>query len=459
MSIRSVSSKRKGIKDYGTSLLFNGSSTIVTITNNTTVQLKDNLTLSAWIKRTDAAHRAMASKWVSDNEAEFHWRVDSTNPAGRLLFFQGFSGGGKGYYSDADGNTVVVPLNQMCLVSTTKDSEYVKHYINGSLVSTEAVVANEVSTTAADLVIGQRNGGFAQFKGFIDEFRLYNRTLTAEEILSIYHAGEPDDTGLKVFLKFDEGSGTTALDSSGSGNNGVITDGTYSDLVPTKTRTSIANRFKLNGYSKSVYLVAGGGSVAAFPSGVVPSITGFNLSFWFKEMRGPNGGRLFSWEDSGSSQGFYIQKNSTVLQLNMYDTSLQASISTDVIEPFIWQHMTITFKPNELKLFLNATQVGSTDTNCSMAAAVTQMMFGRRSYSPISFGKFKISDIVFENTTTPWTQTQIEDIYYRTKKPTTANEWTLDNTANDVDGNNELTLNNAAYDSDRPKHFGSRTVI
>jgi hypothetical protein len=56
------------------------------------------------------------------------------------------------------------------------------------------------------------------FKGELDDIRVYERVLSAEEILEL--AGGPD-AGLVVHWKLDEANGTTAADSAG-GNNGTL---------------------------------------------------------------------------------------------------------------------------------------------------------------------------------------------------------------------------------------------
>jgi hypothetical protein len=65
--------------------------------------------------------------------------------------------------------------------------------------------------------------GASYFNGFIDEVRFYNRALTAEEIQYNYqHPDTPITDGLVLWLDFNEGSGTTAYDKSGNGNDGTI---------------------------------------------------------------------------------------------------------------------------------------------------------------------------------------------------------------------------------------------
>ncbi len=64
--------------------------------------------------------------------------------------------------------------------------------------------------------------------------------------------------GLVGCWRFEEGSGTTALDSSGSGNNGVITNATYSTDTPSQSISSYSLRFNTTdtGFAKSYVIIA-----------------------------------------------------------------------------------------------------------------------------------------------------------------------------------------------------------
>jgi hypothetical protein len=64
--------------------------------------------------------------------------------------------------------------------------------------------------------------------GTIDAVRIYDTALTAGQVVEIYGAGSglatPGSAGANLvgWWKFDEGAGSTAIDSSGSGNNGML---------------------------------------------------------------------------------------------------------------------------------------------------------------------------------------------------------------------------------------------
>ena len=101
-----------------------------------------------------------------------------------------------------------------------------KIYINGveDTHSSDAHWGGDVST-----VIGKVDVATDRYlKGTIDEVRIYNRALSEEEIVQLFQGGHVWK-GLVLWLRFDEGSGTTAGDSSGYGNHGTIYGATWTN--------------------------------------------------------------------------------------------------------------------------------------------------------------------------------------------------------------------------------------
>ncbi len=62
--------------------------------------------------------------------------------------------------------------------------------------------------------------------GSLDDVRIYNRPLTGPEITNLYNGIRVADGLIGEWL-FDEGTGTTAYDTSGTGNNGAISGAVY----------------------------------------------------------------------------------------------------------------------------------------------------------------------------------------------------------------------------------------
>ncbi len=111
----------------------------------------------------------------------------------------------------------------------------VKFYQNGVLDTTATQFNGSGSYVASDgsFNFGIPDGSGYRLDGILDEFRVYNRQLSADEVGQLYRLGTPTgtDTSLKGYWSFNgtDMSGTTAYDRSGSGNHGTLTNG------PTKT--------------------------------------------------------------------------------------------------------------------------------------------------------------------------------------------------------------------------------
>ncbi|MEM0360148.1 MAG: DUF2341 domain-containing protein [Candidatus Diapherotrites archaeon] len=108
-------------------------------------------------------------------------------------------------------------------IVATYDGSTKKLYINGVLDSNTVSVSGSVGQNSRKFSIGASDTGTAwanYFNGFIDEVRVYNRALSIEEVQQLYNSSKPEDAVLH--LKFDEGTGLIASDSSAYGNHGLL---------------------------------------------------------------------------------------------------------------------------------------------------------------------------------------------------------------------------------------------
>lgn len=113
------------------------------------------------------------------------------------------------------------------------DGTNLKIYVDTKLVasSVQTITSSEIKNAGH---IGSTSSRY--FKGAIDDVRVYNRALSENEITDLYRmsmalentsALQPQgignlNAGLMGYWKFDDGSGSTAADSSGNGNTGTL---------------------------------------------------------------------------------------------------------------------------------------------------------------------------------------------------------------------------------------------
>lgn len=146
----------------------------------------------------------------------------------------------------------------------------------------------------SDLVIGKSDGATFH-KCRVDDVRTFT-SLTTEDIYNIYHVGlirgSAESSGLSGEWLFNEGSGSTAYDTSGNGNHGTITGATYTTDVPMVARGSAGTRRQVNGN-----LVANG-DLNLYPSG--SALTTVNARFADGTSGGSTSVDTFRWYTGGS---------------------------------------------------------------------------------------------------------------------------------------------------------------
>jgi len=131
-------------------------------------------------------------------------------------------------------------------ITAIRSGSNINFYINGAQIGSDFNAGiDTIYNSNEALWIGCAHtaaGGDASgycFNGTIDEVSIYNRALSALEIQELYGQTSTNVTtgcvnGLCAYYNFDEGSGTTANDSSGDGDTGTINGATWVDGVSGK---------------------------------------------------------------------------------------------------------------------------------------------------------------------------------------------------------------------------------
>lgn len=202
---------------YGGALEFDEDGDYVTISPD--MSWGSALSLSAWIKPhfelTDGEYRMI-----------LRWRLDASNEIQLLKHNSNVWR----IHIEKDDSSTDAEYAQTYTVGTW-------HHIAGTSDSSGNVIlywdGNEIaSDTGAQIPSGSspfyiNDGvGSSWFNGLIDDVRIYNYARTQKQILEDMGAGGPAVNRPVLELKFDEGYGATAYDSSGFGNNGSLQPGT-----------------------------------------------------------------------------------------------------------------------------------------------------------------------------------------------------------------------------------------
>ena len=150
---------------------------VVNIANSTSLQdclCQNGMSVSMWLKITSSVCTAM-TKWDGS------WEIYYCSP---LVFRTQGTGGNDGVVSEYNyANTFNIWQN----VTATHDGTTRKVYYNGAEVYSDTNVVSGQNTTNPVSIGGYSSGVYA-FVGAIPYYSLYNRALTASEILQNFNA-------------------------------------------------------------------------------------------------------------------------------------------------------------------------------------------------------------------------------------------------------------------------------
>jgi hypothetical protein len=210
------------VAQTGAALNFDGTNDYVVVPHNATFNFTSNFTLSMWFKpnSTGQTQKYLMGKGNSyaiiyefvDNQVEF-----SSNA---------FTG-------DNPRTNSQMPLADVLWhhITYTYDGATLKGYMDGIQVVSQPK-AFTLTANALDMYIGAANPLGNYVGGSIDEFRVWNRALTAGEIQTSMSCSIPTtNTGLLLNYHFNQGTagsnnaGITSLtDASGNNYNGTLTN-------------------------------------------------------------------------------------------------------------------------------------------------------------------------------------------------------------------------------------------
>ncbi len=194
----------------------------------------------------------------------------------------------------------------------TYDGSSIRIYEDGVEKSSTSYVGSITTSDTGVLAIGRDDGYSTRYlNGSLDDVRIYNRALSADEVTRLYQQGattylnktlatNPDlNDGLVGHWTFDGVLNTQITDQSGNGNTGYF--GASSNATNTLTTIgNIGQAVKMDGVGDNVYI----------GSGVLNQIepNGFSIFMWLKSTETTNGRYFF---ERGGSGSFTVQAQSS----------------------------------------------------------------------------------------------------------------------------------------------------
>lgn len=253
-------------------LSFDGINDKVVVAASASLQMTSALTIEAWIQP-QAIPTIRQMILNKEGEYELALSVTGTLELAIANSSPGWSWVDTGYKP---------PVGQWTHIAVTYDGSTIDAYANGVLVHSLAGSGafGDAWPTMNDLTLGSRqDGADSNFQGMMDEVRIWNVARTGAQILANYDQTlTGSEAGLVGYWQFAEGSGSTLLDTTANGNNGILGGGaasaepsrlfTYSvaedGLLSISGPGVLANASDAEGSALTAVLVSGPSHAASF---------------------------------------------------------------------------------------------------------------------------------------------------------------------------------------------------
>jgi len=210
------------------SLSFDGVNDYGDYGNSADFNVVDELTISVWIKPNEIKNASIIDRLPYSGSNGYRLNIRSD---GEIWTTFGSAESndvaktGTNYYSIGEW---------IHIAGVFKNSDYVKLYINGSLMESENTTIS--FSTDKSLEFGRwynTVGDNEYFNGNIDEVSFWNIPLDETQIQSVMsNELSGDEEGLIGYWNFNEGEGDITHDMSSNGNDGTIYGATWSTDVP-----------------------------------------------------------------------------------------------------------------------------------------------------------------------------------------------------------------------------------
>jgi len=170
---------------FGNALKFDGSTNYVNCSRTSNLDLTDAVTIEAWIQNiTNSGWSQVAGRWHTDSWKEDYALTLRNSSSSWLFQFVITNTSGSLNYVLASAS----PDFNWHHLAGTFDGRYIKIYFDGQLIGTTDLGFNQkMATSGKELLMG--NLWTQKLNGTIDEVRIYNRALSADEIWNHYVHG------------------------------------------------------------------------------------------------------------------------------------------------------------------------------------------------------------------------------------------------------------------------------
>jgi hypothetical protein len=364
---------------YGKGLNFDGSNDFVQISDNDAMDVT-NFTVSAWMNyAATGAYKYLTERGTDPN---FYLYYDGSQ------YVYGFNNG----TSNVDHTyTTAVSTSRWYHIAMTYDGSYIKLYIDGILVDSEAETGTPNTSGTKNLNIGSDivTDACCMMNGSIDEFKLYTSALSDAQIKLDMNGSSAQVLGAlgnnstagtvnaasqeycipgssatctspNMRLTFEEGYGTTANDITGNANSGSLSGTPAWDLG--KFGKGLA-------FDASDDIVTVSGLANDFFTG------SWTQELWIKTTQ--TGNKVLT--EKGSNNAF-IQTNSGQIRAGTVGADVYDTTGTPLVTDGTWHHIAVTYdtSTNLTTTYIDGVVRGTKTAASDAGSSATAFALGSR---------------------------------------------------------------------------------
>ena len=322
----------------GQALFFDGVDDYV----NSGITDYSDITVEAWINPNTVSSRGGIFGFnyfrttLSQLNNSIRWNITNSAGSARTISYAGITSG-SWYHAVGTYNS---STNSM------------KLYVNGILQASDTVVGTKDSDQPfygigrhTESVSGWQN---FYFNGLIDEVRVYNRALSADEVKQHYDQtkrnlviNNPSGTPPVGWWKMDEATGATVRDYSANANNGTVTNGGYG---ATSTDGKIGKSLSFDGVDDYVFVPY---------NSILDPLTALSLELWFKQTVPVAAWKSIAGKNTTWGTGYSIWAMENERLYLRVDTLAGAKTYVFPYQLDTWYHIVMVFSGTSLQIFAN----------------------------------------------------------------------------------------------------------
>ncbi|GBG08563.1 hypothetical protein PAT3040_03150 [Paenibacillus agaridevorans] len=334
----------------------------------------DTLTIAAWVNLDTASNWARIFDFGSGTSISM-FLTPRNGANGKIRFAIKNNGSSE---QIIDGQSAL-PTGSWHHVAVTLNGSTGILYVDGSQVGTHTSMTLKPSDLGATTQnwIGRSQYPDPYLDGRVDDFRIYDQALPADEIAALAAPG------MIAWYKFDQSSGNTAADASGNFKHGTMYGGAA------WTTGKAGNAAELNGTN----------GYMALPSAVVSGADAITIAAWVNLDSVSNWSRIFDFGSGTATNMFLTPKNGANgkirFAIKKNGTSEQIIDGQSALPTGGWHHVAVALNGSTGTLYVDGVQVGQNTAMTlkpSDLGATAQNWIGRSQYSTDPYLDGRVDD-------------------------------------------------------------------